>query len=139
MDLIVLLCAFFALGVFCAPMDDTNDVTIDEEDFQNDTQPAPNLKTLEDKPETNEKNPVQEWFENLGKNMSTNTQNTMTNIKNWFTQLAQNNNGGQNLPTMYMGSFQLLKMPMPQFSDVIKGMGDVATVVQSLNKLGGKK
>jgi hypothetical protein len=86
-----------------------------------------------------DKNPVQEWFENLAKNTSSNAQNTMNAIKDWFSQISQNSNtqGSQNLPTMYMGSFQLLKMPMPQFSDVIKGMGNLATAAQAFNKLTG--
>lgn len=86
-----------------------------------------------------EKNPVQEWFETLSKNVTTNTQNAMNNIKDWFTKMAENNQNGvsQSLPTMYMGSFQLLKMPMPQISDVVKGMGDLATAAQTVNKLTG--
>nr|XP_015836234.1 PREDICTED: uncharacterized protein LOC103313320 isoform X2 [Tribolium castaneum] len=128
MYLFVLFCAFIA--------SDVTEATMSEE---NNTQPEILLQEEDNAETTNGKNPIQEWFENLGKNMSTNTQNTMNNINNWFTQLAQNNNGGQNLPTMYMGSFQLVKMPMPQISDVVKGMGDLATVVQTLNKLGGKK
>lgn len=38
---------------------------------------------------------------------------------------------------MYMGSFQLLKMPMPQFTDIANGLGNMATAAQAINKLTG--
>ena len=87
------------------------------------------------------KNPVQQWFESLSQNASTGAQNAMNTFKEWLTNVSQRPNGGippvQNLPTMYMGSFQLLKMPMPQIGDVIKGMGDLASLAQTFNKVSG--
>lgn len=81
---------------------------------------------------------MQEFFENLSKEASTNSEKALNSLKSLISKASPASNGGQvNLPEMYMGSFQLLKMPMPQFTDIANGLGNMATAAQTINKLTG--
>lgn len=79
-----------------------------------------------------EKNPVQEWFENLSKNASTVSQNTFNSMKEFFDKFNNNQGGENNKPVMYMGGFQVLKMPIPSMEEVMKGMGNMALGFNSI-------